>query len=350
MVTFSDPPRSMTSRQRVLAALRREPVDRTPACNPTSVATVELMDLVDAHFPEANRNPEKMARLAATGYTELGFDSIMPVFSIIQESSALGCKMQWEEKDNWPTVKMSQPIWSEPEDIKIPDNLLTHPDTSCVLDAIRLLRKEFGDEVAIIGKTMGPWSLGYHCFGVEKFLLMSLDDPGKTMLCLEKMKEATIRFGQAQIDAGADALTLPDHATGDLVSGEYYDRFLRELHIEFVDLIPIPLILHICGRTVDRMEYIAQTGMSAFHYDSKNGADESMDEVKDRISLVGNINNPETLYAKGPETVRQEVYKNLDAGVQLVGPECAIPLQTPIENLKEIPQAIRDWHSERRAE
>ena len=35
---------AMTSRQRVLAALRREPVDRTPSCNPTSVATVELMD------------------------------------------------------------------------------------------------------------------------------------------------------------------------------------------------------------------------------------------------------------------------------------------------------------------
>jgi uroporphyrinogen-III decarboxylase len=77
---------SMTSRQRVLAALKREPVDRTPLCNPTSVATVELMDLVNAPFPEANRNPELMARLAATGYTELGFDTIMPVFTIIQES------------------------------------------------------------------------------------------------------------------------------------------------------------------------------------------------------------------------------------------------------------------------
>ena len=52
----------MNSRQRVLAALAREPVDRTPVCNPTSVATVELMDLVDAHFPEANRDAEKMAR------------------------------------------------------------------------------------------------------------------------------------------------------------------------------------------------------------------------------------------------------------------------------------------------
>ena len=337
----------MTGRERVLAALNLEPVDRTPVCNPTSVATVELMELVDAPFPEANREPELMARLAATGYTELGFDTIMPVFSIIQEASALGCKIQWEQKDNWPTVKMREPIWEDVEDIQIPEDFLTHQDTNCVLEAIRILKDEYGDEVAVIGKTMGPWSLGYHCFGVEPFLLMSLDDPDKTKKCLDRMKKATIDFGVAQIEAGADALTLPDHATGDLVSGEYYERYLRDLHIEFVEEIPIPLILHICGRTVDRMEFIAQTGMAAFHYDSKNEPGESMEAMKQRISLVGNINNPETLFSKGPREVREEVVQNLESGVQLIGPECAIPLQASIDNLKEIPRAVRDWHKER---
>ena len=105
-----------------------------------------------------------------------------------------------------------------------------------------------------------------------------------------------------------------------------------------------------CGRTVDRMDYIAQTGMSAFHYDSKNKPQESIEITQERISLVGNINNPETLFARGPEEVRQEVYSNLDAGIQLVGPECAIPLQTAIENLVEIPKAVQDWHSERAAQ
>jgi [methyl-Co(III) methanol-specific corrinoid protein]:coenzyme M methyltransferase len=193
---------------------------------------------------------------------------------------------------------------------------------------------------------MGPWSLGYHTFGVEQFLLMSLDSPVKTMECLDKLKEVTIQFGLAQIEAGADALTLPDHATGDLVSGEYYARYLRDMHREFARQLPVPLILHICGRTVDRMEHIAQTGMAAFHYDSKNAPAESMEIVKNRIALVGNINNPETLFSKGPEEVRREVYRNLEAGVQLVGPECAIPLQTTIENLQEIPRAVRDWHRE----
>ena len=349
MDTQTRPVGTMNSRQRVLAALRREPVDRTPVCNPTSVATVELMDLVDAPFPDANRVPELMARLAATGHTELGFDSIMPVFSIIQESSALGCKIQWEQKDNWPTVKMREPIFQDVQDIRIPPDLLTHQDTRCVLEAIKILRKEFGSEVAIIGKTMGPWSLGYHCFGVEPFLLLSLDNPGKTKACLEKLKAVTVEFGLAQIEAGVDALTLPDHATGDLVSGEYYARYLRDLHIEFAERLPVPLILHICGKTEDRMEYIAQTGMSAFHYDSKNDPQESMRIMRNRTSLVGNINNPETLFSKGPEEVRKEVYQNLNAGVQLIGPECAIPLQTALENLKEIPNAVRDWHKERAA-
>ncbi|MCH7600007.1 MAG: MtaA/CmuA family methyltransferase, partial [Myxococcales bacterium] len=65
--------------------------------NPTNVASVDLMDLVDAPFPDACRDPELAARLAAAGHYELGFDSVMPYFTIIQESAALGCDMQWEE-------------------------------------------------------------------------------------------------------------------------------------------------------------------------------------------------------------------------------------------------------------
>jgi MtaA/CmuA family methyltransferase len=340
-------PEAMTSRERVLAALSGAPVDRTAVVNPTSVATVELMDLAAAPFPDAHRDPELMARLAATGHTELGFDSVMPVFSIIQESSALGCRMQWEQKDNWPTVRMREPIFERPEDVSVPSGVLDHPDTQCVLEAIRILRRRFGDEVAIIGKTMGPWSLAYHTMGVEPFLLLSLDDPEATRHVLSVLKELTVAFGLAQLEAGADALTLPDHATGDLVSGDYYRHYLRDLHIEFAQRLPAPLILHICGKTTDRMGFIGETGMAAFHFDSKNDPAESMSMVDGHIRLVGNINNPETLYSKGPETVRTEVIRDLEAGIPMVGPECAVPLQTPIENLRAIRDTVIEWHAQR---
>ena len=338
--------KEMSKKERVLAALNRQDVDRTPVANPTSVATVEMMDLVDAPFPEACRSAELNAKLAATEISQFDFDSIAPYFSIIQESSAIGCEMQWEQKDNWPTVRISNPIWKTASDVKVPSNFLDHPDVKVITDSIRILKKEFGDEVPIIGKTMGPWTLAYHVFGVETFLLGSVDNPDETAEALEKLCEFTYLFGEAQIDAGADVLTVPDHATGDLVSGQYYQKFLQDIHTEMAERFSVPLILHICGRTVDRMPFIAETGMHAFHFDSKNSPQEAMDAVSDKIALVGNINNPETLYSKDTEDVKKEVFECLNAGVQLIAPECAIPLKTKAENLIAITEGISDWVAE----
>ena len=110
--------------------------------------------------------------------------------------------------------------------------------------------------------------------------------------------------------------------------------------------LKVPLILHICGSTTDRMEYIAKSGMASFHFDSKNDPQESMDIVNGQIGLVGNINNPETLYARGPEEIRAEVYRCMDAGVNMIAPECAVPLATKLENLMEIPNSVKTWHAE----
>jgi [methyl-Co(III) methanol-specific corrinoid protein]:coenzyme M methyltransferase len=242
---------------------------------------------------------------------------------------------------------MSEPVSNGLDDLAIPGGFLDHPDIQCVLQAIRTLRKRFGDQVAIVGKTMGPWTLAYHVFGLQPFLLMTVDDPGRVQYYLNILKEVTVAFGLAQIEAGADVLTLPDHATGDLVSAQYYKRFLLDIHTEFARRLPVPLILHICGKTLDRMDYITRTGMAGFHYDSRNPPAQAMAIVGDRIRLVGNINNPVTLFTKGPAEVRREVYLNLDAGVRLIGPECAIPLTTPIENLKEMPRAVQAWLQDR---
>ena len=95
------------------------------------------------------------------------------------------------------------------------------------------------------------------------------------------------------------------------------------------------------------MPYIAESGMAAFHFDSKNDPQEAMNAVDGKINLAGNINNPETLYSKGVSDVKQEVFKALDAGVQLIAPECAIPLKTKIENLLAIPEAVEEWTSKK---
>ena len=170
------------------------------------------------------------------------------------------------------------------------------------------------------------------------------------MDCLNALKEISVLYGQAQIDSGADVLTFPDHATGDLVSGEYYQRFLLEIHQEMAERLKVPIILHICGNTLDRLGFIAESKMAAMHFDSKNDPQKAAEIVNGKIKLIGNINNPETLYSKGPQEVREEVFRCMDAGIEMIAPECAIPLATKLENLLEIPRAVKQWelHNEQK--
>jgi [methyl-Co(III) methanol-specific corrinoid protein]:coenzyme M methyltransferase len=330
----------MKPRERVLAALAGNEIDRPAAVSPTAIVTETLMDLVDAPFPQAHRDPELMSRLAETAVTHVGFDTIMPVFSVVQESAALGCTVNWGNRSNWPTCTGA--LARTAAEIHIPADVLDQPETQCVLASLSDLKRRWGSEFAILGKTMGPWTLGYHVFGTQTFLLKTLDAPDEIKKSLDTLKELTVRFGVAQIEAGADVLTLPDHATGDLVRPEYYRDFLQDLHAELCERIPCPLILHICGATEDRMPYIRETGFDAFHFDSKNEIRRSLDLMQGKCRLVGNINNTETLLQGDVETVRQETRRAMDNGLTLIGPECALPLACPLENLRAIPDTIKD--------
>jgi MtaA/CmuA family methyltransferase len=187
---------------------------------------------------------------------------------------------------------------------------------------------------------MGPWTLAYHLYGIQDFLMETYTAPDRVRGFLDKLKEITVLFGLAQIRAGADALCLADHATGDLVGPWTYRDFLLPVHQELTRRIGCPLVLHICGDTLDRLDYICQAGFDCFHFDSKVDARAAVKAVDGRISLMGNVNNPEILLNGTPAQVAEQARYALAAGVQCVGPECAIPPQTPLENLQAITQAV----------
>jgi [methyl-Co(III) methanol-specific corrinoid protein]:coenzyme M methyltransferase len=305
------------------------------------VATIEQMEATGARLPEAHLDATLMARLAAAAHTILGYDAIMPIFSVVQEAASLGAPVDWGDAENLPTVRA--PLWQDPEAVQIPDDLLERPPLRTALDAIRILRTQYGERAAIIGKVMGPWTLAYHLVGLEPFLMDTLLAPQRVHAFLARLKEVTLRFGRAQIAAGADLLCLADHATGDLVSGAMYRQFLQPVHRELAAALGAPVALHICGNTLDRIPAIAEAGFSAFHFDSKVDARDAVRAAGGRMALVGNVNNPELLLNGTPEAVEEAARYALAAGVQVVGPECAVPLQTPVGNLRAIVSAAEAW-------
>ena len=335
----STPP-PMSPKRRFLAGLFGGRTDRIPVGNPTSVATVELMERTGARFPDAHLDPEKMARLAAAGHEVLGFDTIAPYFSVQQEAASLGCEVDWGDPENMP-VNTTSP-YADPEEIEIPADLLERRSIRTVLEAISILRRQYGDRVVIVGKVMGPWTLSYHLNGIQPFLEDTLLNPDRVRRFLQVLKQVTLAFGKAQMRAGADVLVVADHATGDLVSPRCYRDFLLPVHQEINAELGCPTILHICGDTTDRLDHIARAGFDCFHFDSKVNARTAMEIVSGRISLVGNVNNPETLLRGSPEQVKAEVRELLAAGVQIIGPECAVPLATPNANLAAIAEAVAE--------
>ncbi len=330
----------MTPKRRFLSALFGGRVDRVPVGNPTSIATLELMELTGCSFPEAHLEPYSIADLAASGYEELGFDTIMPYFSVQIEAPALGCKMNWGDKNQMPDC-VTHPF-EGPEDITIPmDKYLQTTSIQAILEAIRILRKRYPD-VAILGKCMGPWTLAYHGFGVQNFLLMTKIEPEKVHKILKALMPYTIAFAREQVKAGADAISLPDHATGDLVSPKMYREYLPHLHKEISYKIGAPSILHICGNTLNRIEEISSSNWDCFHYDTKTDVEKAKEIINNRMSLIGGINDPWTLLGGTPEDVKKEARRAVQAGVEILAPECAIPTATPNANLKAIVDAARE--------
>jgi len=328
------------SRQRFLDALRRGNAAGEPAVGTsTSIVCRELMERVGAWFPEAHLDAEQMAALAMAGHTLLGFDVVMPLFGVCHEAAAMGTEIRWGGPDAMPVC--GRPLFREPDEIRIPPDLLDRPGCRVPLAAIGLLKRRLGDAAAVCGKVFGPWSQAYHYFGVERFLIGTLDDPDQTRQILERLVPVTLRFAAAQIAAGADCLLLADHATRDLCGPHVYRDFLQALHARLAAEIRCPLVLHICGNTRDRIGRIAETGWACFHWDTKTGpAAEVRRLAGARLALMGGISNFKLLRGTNEE-IAADARTAAAAGIDIVGPECAIPLGTPLKNLMAVAQALR---------
>jgi [methyl-Co(III) methanol-specific corrinoid protein]:coenzyme M methyltransferase len=298
------------------------------------------MEKAGVWFPDAHLNAQAMAELALAGHEVLGFDTVMPEFSVDQEASALGAQVDWGDRDRMPDVKGFP--YADFSDVQVPSDFLEKPSCRVVLDALSILRRHVGGRVAIVGKVMGPWTLSYHMAGTQNFLLaVGMGESDKVKKMLRQLMPVTIAFANAQLQAGADAVVMADHATGNLVGPYHYRDYLLPIHQEITARVGGPMILHVCGNCLDRLEFFAESGVDAYHFEWQVDARVAVEKIGKRISLIGNVNNAKTLYQGTPEDVYRQARYAIEAGVDIIGPECAVPLTTPLANLRAISTAVR---------
>jgi len=316
---------------------------RPPVGNVTSIVCHDLMNLTGVSFPQAHTDANAMAELALAGHEIIGFDTVMPEYSVHQEAAALGCDVDWGTRDRMPDSRNFP--YGDFSDVVIPENILEKPSMRVVLDALSILRRHVGGKAAVVGKVMGPWTLAYHMAGTQNFLLqVGMEESEKITKMLRQLLPVTIAYAKAQFQAGADIVVIADHATGNLVGAYHYQEYLLPIHKELTAQIEGPLVLHVCGNCSDRLELFADAGFDGYHFEWQVDAKSAAERIGNRICLLGNVNNPQTLFQGTPEDVRRQVRYAVESGVNIIAPECAIPLATPIANLKALVAAAHEGY------
>jgi [methyl-Co(III) methanol-specific corrinoid protein]:coenzyme M methyltransferase len=329
--------RDTSPKRRFLRAFFGGKPGRMPVGNVVSIATLELQHTAATFFPYAHTKASEMATLASAGHWHLHYDTVAPVFSVVQEVAALGAEVDWGGPTMMPSARAHP--FSGTDRFAFPARWIEAQPITVVLEAIRILRRHLGDRVVIVGKVMGPWSLSYHMMGTEEFLISTLADPDRARRSLDALKGVTIAFAKAQMQAGADVICLADHATGGMVSPLMYRDMLLPLHKEIIAEAACPMVLHCCGNTDDRIAYFAEAGFDAYHFESQVNLERAVEMCRGRMALIGNINNPSVLLNGTEEDVRAACLRAIDAGVDILAPECAVPLTTPTRNLKILAEA-----------
>jgi [methyl-Co(III) methanol-specific corrinoid protein]:coenzyme M methyltransferase len=334
----------MSSKERVMAIFKKQETDKAAVINPTSILTMDTLKAIGLKNPDVHLEADKMAAAAAACQELCGFDSVMPKFSVVHSAAALGATVDWQSDDLMPVIRR-HPI-AEPEQFKMPADFLDKPECKVILDALRLLKKRYGDTIAIIGKVFGPWTTAYNLVGTQEFLIETALDPEKAAKYLEVFTPPPVAFAEAQFDAGADIVLWCDHVSGDLCSPKAYAELLLPIHQKISGPLKKrgPLIHHACGKTTDRIKYFAESGFDAFHFDSRNNTKEALREAGGKILLTGAVTNNGILFGGTPDDVRTQVRQLLDDGIRLISPECAIPVKTPNENLLAIRKAVDEYY------
>jgi [methyl-Co(III) methanol-specific corrinoid protein]:coenzyme M methyltransferase len=137
----------ISPKKRVIKALVGGKLDRAPV---TSIAgcggavNVEMQKATGIFWPDAHKNPEKMARLAIAGYELRGIECVKVPFGNIVEAEALGCTTRYPEKIHSYPVVLDHP-YTKPTDLKVPDKVPELGRIPVVLEAIRIVREKVGD-------------------------------------------------------------------------------------------------------------------------------------------------------------------------------------------------------------
>ena len=307
---------------RLLRALAREPVDRTP---------VWLMRQAGRYLPEycATRakagsflglamQPELACEVTLQPLARFPLDAAILFSDILMIPKAMGVGLAFEEGEG-PRIERPLRSAAEIDALPLPDPAR---ELRFVLDTVALVSRELAGRAPLIGFAGSPWTVatymveggGSRDFAKIKALLYG--DPKALHRLLSKLARATTDYLNAQITSGAQVAMIFDTWGGVLTTPAYFEFSLPYMEQIAADLVReregrrVPAILFTKGGGA-WLERMAMTGVDALGVDWVTELSGARRVVFDRVALQGNL-DPGVLFSP-PAAIRTEVARVLES-------------------------------------
>jgi uroporphyrinogen decarboxylase len=292
------------SPHRLIRALFRQPVDRTP---------VWIMRQAGRYLPEycvtrkkagsflqLCKTPELACEVTLQPLHRFDLDAAIVFSDILTIPDAMGLGLYFVEGEG---PKFSKPLKTAADilALHVPDPMI---ELSYVCDAIALCKRELHDKVPLIGFSGSPWTLA--CYMLEggssrefkQIKALLYQEPKTLHHLLDTLTLTITHYLNAQIAAGAQVLMIFDTWGGLLTPAAYRLCSLHYMTQIIANITrayqQIPVVLFTKGGGL-WLETIASSGCDAIGLDWTIELGEARQRVGNKVALQGNM-DPAVLY------------------------------------------------------
>jgi len=287
-------------------------------------------------FLEVCKTPELAVEVSLQPLRRLDVDAVIVFSDILIVAEAMGLKL--ELGDAGPNLP--EPVRSE-ADVRKLRNFDPEIETGFLMEAIRLLAREVGPTVPVLGFAAAPWTLASYMvegktnggFATVKSFMYA--EPRTFRELLGRIARATISYLQAQIRAGAAAVQLFDTWCGELNLRDYLDFALPAVQEIVSGLEKTVPVIYYTKASSHLLLAAADSGADVLSVDWRVDLRELRKALGPKIALQGNV-DPAVLFS--PEgTIRrvtQETVATLGGVGHILNLGHGILQHTPVENAK----------------
>ena len=300
-------------------------------------------------FLEMCKNPELAAEVTLLPIEKLKVDAAIIFSDILLPLEPMGVELEFA-KNEGPIIHHPVREMKQIDALRIID---PEEDLPFLVEAIRLVRKELEEKIPLIGFSGAPFTLasyvieGSHSRNYILTKGLMYQDRLAWDGLMEKISEMLIRYLNAQIHSGVQALQLFDSWVGCLSPSDYEEYVLpySKKVIDGVDK-SVPMI-HFATSSSTLLERMKWAGSDVIGVDWRVDLGEAWSRLKYDVAIQGNL-DPVVLL--GPEDlIEREAKRILDSARGRPGHIFnlghGILPNTPVDHVTALVEAVHQYSS-----